>query len=149
LEQPCRQHRQYLLSNNSQLTESEIFQLQDEQFATWFRTHVSTTTNSLSLARLLLVYKWLQSLRFPDGHALNISRLVNMEEYIILIYWLLLYLIYKVYQMEESVTISLSLLSLGLERKFKCYNVYFVNGYVFQTEEYKYGKKNIQQRCLC
>jgi hypothetical protein len=43
--------------------------------------------------------------------------------------------------MEESVTISLSLLSLGLERKFKCYNMYFVNGYVFQTEEYKYGKK--------
>jgi hypothetical protein len=33
-EQPCRQHRQYLLSNNSQLTESQIFQLQDEQFAT-------------------------------------------------------------------------------------------------------------------
>jgi len=29
----------------------------------------------------LLVYKWLKSLRFPDGHASNISRLVNMEEY--------------------------------------------------------------------
>ena len=29
----------------------------------------------------LLVYKWLKSLRFPDGHALNISRLVDMEEY--------------------------------------------------------------------
>ena len=28
----------------------------------------------------LLVYKWLKSLRFPDGHALNISRLVNMKE---------------------------------------------------------------------
>jgi len=28
----------------------------------------------------LLVYKWLKSLRFLDGHALNISRLVNMEE---------------------------------------------------------------------
>ena len=28
----------------------------------------------------LLVYKWLKSLRFPDGHASNISRLVNMEE---------------------------------------------------------------------
>jgi hypothetical protein len=25
----------------------------------------------------LLVYKWLKSLRFPDGHASNISRLVN------------------------------------------------------------------------
>jgi len=28
----------------------------------------------------LLIYKWLKSLRFPDGHASNISRLVNMEE---------------------------------------------------------------------
>jgi hypothetical protein len=28
----------------------------------------------------LLVYKWLKSLRFPDGHTLNISRLVNMKE---------------------------------------------------------------------
>jgi hypothetical protein len=28
----------------------------------------------------LLVYKWLKSLRFPDGHASNISRLVNMED---------------------------------------------------------------------
>jgi antibiotic biosynthesis monooxygenase (ABM) superfamily enzyme len=50
LKQPCRQHRRYLLSNNSQLIESQIFQLQDEQFATWFRTHVSPITNSLSLA---------------------------------------------------------------------------------------------------
>ena len=29
----------------------------------------------------LLVYKWLKSLRFLDGYASNISRLVNMEEY--------------------------------------------------------------------
>jgi len=28
----------------------------------------------------LLVYKWLKSLCFPNGHASNISRLVNMEE---------------------------------------------------------------------
>jgi len=28
----------------------------------------------------LLVYKWLKSLRFPDGYASNISRLVNTEE---------------------------------------------------------------------
>jgi hypothetical protein len=28
----------------------------------------------------LLVYKWLKSLCFPDGHALNISRLVITEE---------------------------------------------------------------------
>jgi len=29
----------------------------------------------------LLVYKWLKSLRFPDGHPSNISRLVNIEDY--------------------------------------------------------------------
>jgi hypothetical protein len=29
----------------------------------------------------LLVYKWLKSLHFLDGHASNISRLINMEEY--------------------------------------------------------------------
>jgi hypothetical protein len=29
----------------------------------------------------LIVYKWLKSLCFLDGHASNISRLVNMEEY--------------------------------------------------------------------
>jgi len=28
----------------------------------------------------LLVYKWLKSLRFPDGHASNISRLIKMKE---------------------------------------------------------------------
>ena len=28
----------------------------------------------------LLVYQWLKTLRFPDGHALSISRLVNLEE---------------------------------------------------------------------
>ena len=28
----------------------------------------------------LLVYKWLKSLCFPDGHASNISRLVNTEK---------------------------------------------------------------------
>jgi hypothetical protein len=28
-----------------------------------------------------LVYQWLKSLRFPDGHALDILRLVNLEEY--------------------------------------------------------------------
>jgi hypothetical protein len=31
----------------------------------------------------LLVYKWLKSLCFPDGHASNISRLVNIEECIL------------------------------------------------------------------
>jgi len=53
----------------------------------------------------------------------------------------LLYLIYKIYQMGGSVAISLSLLSLGPERKVKCYNGYFVNGYVFHTEEYEHGRK--------
>jgi hypothetical protein len=28
----------------------------------------------------LLVYQWLKSLHFPDGHASNITRLVNLEE---------------------------------------------------------------------
>ena len=41
--------------------------------------------------------------------------------------------------MGRSVFKSLSLLSLGLERKVKCYNGYFVNGYVFYTEEYGQG----------
>jgi hypothetical protein len=35
----------------------------------------------------------------------------------------------------------LSSLSLGPERKCKCYNGYFVNGYVFHTEEYGQGRK--------
>jgi len=43
--------------------------------------------------------------------------------------------------MGGSAAISLSLLSLGLERKVKCYNRYFVNGYVFHTEEYGHGRK--------
>jgi hypothetical protein len=36
---------------------------------------------------------------------------------------------------------SLSLLSLSPEQKVKCYNEYFVNGYVFHTEKYGYGRK--------
>jgi len=43
--------------------------------------------------------------------------------------------------MGRSVAKSLSSLSLGLERKVKCYNGYFVNGYVFHTEEYEHGRK--------
>ena len=35
----------------------------------------------------------------------------------------------------------MSSLSLGPERKCKCYNGYFVNGYVFHTEEYGQGRK--------
>jgi hypothetical protein len=30
---------------------------------------------------------------------------------------------------------------LGLERKVKCYNEYFINEYVLHTEEYGQGKK--------
>jgi hypothetical protein len=43
--------------------------------------------------------------------------------------------------MEMSATVSLSLLSLGPKRKVKCYNKYFVNGYVFHTEEYGHERK--------
>jgi len=43
--------------------------------------------------------------------------------------------------MGMSASISLSLLSLGPERKVKCYNEYFVNGYVFHIEEYGHGIK--------
>ena len=43
--------------------------------------------------------------------------------------------------MGGSDAISLSLLSLGPERKVKCYNEYFVNGYVFHTEKYGHGRK--------
>jgi hypothetical protein len=48
---------------------------------------------------------------------------------------------YKVYQMEMNASVSLSLLSPGLKRKVKCYNGYFVNGYVFHTEEYGHERK--------
>jgi hypothetical protein len=50
-------------------------------------------------------------------------------------------MIYKVYQIGRSAAISLSSLSLGPERKVKCYNAYFVNGYVFHIEEYGHGRK--------
>jgi hypothetical protein len=50
-------------------------------------------------------------------------------------------MIYKVYQTGRSAAISLSSLSPGPERKVKCYNEYFVNGYVFHTEEYGNGRK--------
>ena len=43
--------------------------------------------------------------------------------------------------MGGSAAISLSLLSLSPERKVQCYNEYFVNGYVFHTEEYGHGRK--------
>jgi len=42
---------------------------------------------------------------------------------------------------EKGAAKSLSSLSLGPKRKVKCYNEYFVNGYVFHTEEYGHGRK--------
>ena len=48
---------------------------------------------------------------------------------------------YKVYQKGRTTSVSLSLLSLGPERKVKCYNGYFVIGYVFHTEEYGHERK--------
>jgi hypothetical protein len=43
--------------------------------------------------------------------------------------------------MGGSAAISLFLLSLGPGKKVKCYNGYFINGYVFHTEEYGHGRK--------
>jgi hypothetical protein len=43
--------------------------------------------------------------------------------------------------MGRSAAKSLSSLSLGPLKKVKCYNEYFVNGYVFHTEEYGHGRK--------
>jgi len=43
--------------------------------------------------------------------------------------------------MRMNASVSLSLLSLSSERKVKCYNGYFVNGYVFHTEKYGHGRK--------
>jgi len=43
--------------------------------------------------------------------------------------------------MGSSDVKSLSSLSLGPERKVKCYNGYFINGYVFHIEEYGHGRK--------
>jgi len=84
----------------------------------WFRTHVSTITNSLSLAKLLYI---ITKFSFSD-HCCT-------------------FIIYKVYLMRMSATKLLSSLSLGLERKVQCYNKCFFNGYVFHTKEYGYGRK--------
>jgi hypothetical protein len=43
--------------------------------------------------------------------------------------------------MGRSAAKTLSSLSLGLKRKVKCYNEYFINGYVFHTKEYRHGRK--------
>jgi len=43
--------------------------------------------------------------------------------------------------MGRSAAKTLSSLSLGLKRKVKCYNEYFINGYVFHTKKYRHGRK--------
>jgi hypothetical protein len=43
--------------------------------------------------------------------------------------------------MEGNASGSLNLLFLGHERKVKCYNEYFINEYVFHTEEHGHGRK--------
>jgi hypothetical protein len=46
---------------------------------------------------------------------------------------------YQVYQLGWNASVTLNLLSLGPERKVKCYNRYFINGHVFHSEEYDQG----------
>jgi len=43
--------------------------------------------------------------------------------------------------LEGNASVTLSLLSLGPEKKVMCYNEYFINGHVFYTEEYGQGRK--------
>jgi len=50
--------------------------------------------------------------------------------------------------MKRNASVLLSLLSLDPERKVKCYNMYFVNEYVFHTEEYEHGR-NTYNSCVC
>jgi len=52
-----------------------------------------------------------------------------------------LYFIYHIYKLGGNASVTLSLLGLDPERKVKCYNRYFVNGYVFHTKEYRQGRK--------
>jgi len=51
---------------------------------TWDKTSIFLSCHRASFVleknAQLLVYKWLKSLHFPNGHASNISGLVNMEE---------------------------------------------------------------------
>jgi hypothetical protein len=43
--------------------------------------------------------------------------------------------------LRENVSATLSFLSLGPKKKVKCYNGYFINGYVFHTKAYGQGRK--------
>ena len=55
---------------------------------------------------------------------------------------------YKVCQRGRNTCASLSLLSLDPERKVKCYNGNFVNGYVFHIEEYGHGRRRNNGVCI-
>jgi len=46
-----------------------------------------------------------------------------------------------IYQLGRNASATLSLLSLDPKRNVKCYNKYFVNGYVFHTKEYGQCRK--------
>lgn len=48
--------------------------------------------------------------------------------------------------MRENVSNSLNLLCFGTNKKVKCYNGYFINGYVFHTEEYDHGRKTYNSK---
>jgi len=48
---------------------------------------------------------------------------------------------YQVYQIRRNVSGSLNYICLDPKRKVKCYNIYFINEYVFQTEECGQGRK--------
>jgi len=54
---------------------------------------------------------------------------------------LIVVILYQIYQLEENASDSLNLLCLDPERKVKCYNEFFINGYVFYTKEYGQGRK--------
>jgi hypothetical protein len=53
---------------------------------------------------------------------------------------------YQVYQFGGNASVTLSLLSLGLERNVKCYKRYFVKGHMFHTEEYGQSRKTYKIR---
>ena len=55
-------------------------------------------------------------------------------------------IIYRVYQLEENDSESLQLLCLGITRKVKCYNEYFINKYIFHTKKYDQGRKTCNSR---
>jgi hypothetical protein len=43
---------------------------------------------------------------------------------------------YPIYQLKGNASGSLNLLCLGLEKKIKCYNKYFINEYIFHIKNY-------------